>query len=39
METPKVWVPDPVDGYRLGRIIDIGSESVSVQLFGSNEVS
>ncbi|XP_054709607.1 unconventional myosin-VI-like [Uloborus diversus] len=38
METPKVWVPDPVAGYKLGRIIDIGSESVSVQLFNSNEV-
>lgn len=38
METPKVWVPDPTSGYKLGKIIDIGADSVSVQLFESNEV-
>ncbi|KFM64176.1 hypothetical protein X975_06748, partial [Stegodyphus mimosarum] len=30
METPKVWVPDSVSGYKLGKIIDIGAETVSV---------
>lgn len=39
METPKVWVPDPISGYKLGRIIDIGADTVSVQLFESREVS
>ncbi|GFU35915.1 myosin heavy chain 95F [Nephila pilipes] len=38
METPKVWVPDPVSGYKLGKIIDIRSETVSVQLFDSKEI-
>ncbi|GFS73981.1 uncharacterized protein TNCV_108571 [Trichonephila clavipes] len=38
METPKVWVPDPVSGYKLGKIIDIKSETVSVQLLDSKEV-
>ncbi|GIY16900.1 unconventional myosin-VI [Caerostris extrusa] len=38
METPKVWVPDPVSGYILGKIIDIKAETVSVQILNSNEV-
>ncbi|XP_035208221.1 unconventional myosin-VI-like [Stegodyphus dumicola] len=38
METPKVWVPDSLSGYKLGKIIDIGAETVSVQLFDSKEV-
>lgn len=38
METPKVWIPDPVSGYKLGKIVDIGAQTVSVQLFDSNKV-
>ncbi|CAL1285121.1 unnamed protein product [Larinioides sclopetarius] len=38
MESPKVWVPDPVSGYKLGKIIDIKSDTVSVQLLNSNEI-
>ncbi|KAG8194895.1 hypothetical protein JTE90_029186 [Oedothorax gibbosus] len=39
METPKVWIPDPVSGYILGKIIDIGTQSVTVQIFNSNKTS
>lgn len=28
----KVWVPHPVDGFKLGRIIDIGAEEVTVEV-------
>lgn len=28
----KVWVPHPVDGFKLGRIVDIGAENFSVEL-------
>lgn len=28
----KVWVPHPIDGYKLGRIVDIGAEGVTVEV-------
>ena len=28
----KVWVPHALDGYKLGRIIDIGVDGVTVEL-------
>ncbi|KAK7108574.1 unconventional myosin-VI-like isoform X2 [Littorina saxatilis] len=29
----KVWVPHPTDGFKLGRIVDIGADSISVEPF------
>lgn len=29
----KVWVPHPVDGFKMGRIVDIGGDTISVELF------
>ncbi|XP_041352149.1 unconventional myosin-VI-like [Gigantopelta aegis] len=29
----KVWVPHPIDGFKLGRIVDIGSDSITIQPF------
>ena len=28
----RVWVPDPVDGYRLGVVVDVGAESLTIKL-------
>jgi myosin-6 len=35
----KVWVPHPLDGFRLGRIVDIGSDGVTVELVDSSRPS
>ncbi|XP_006813001.1 unconventional myosin-VI-like [Saccoglossus kowalevskii] len=32
-ENQKVWAPDPMDGFKMGTIVDIGSETVTVELF------
>ncbi|XP_076466820.1 unconventional myosin-VI-like isoform X2 [Babylonia areolata] len=29
----KVWVPHPTDGFKLGRIVDIGTDSITVEPF------
>ena len=29
----KVWVPHHTDGFKLGRIVDIGSDSITVEPF------
>ena len=29
----KVWVPHPVEGFKLGRIADIGSDLITVEPF------
>ncbi len=29
----KVWVPHPTEGFKLGRIVDIGSDSISIEPF------
>ena len=34
-EDKKVWVPHPVDGYTMGRIIDIGGDTVTVEPFNA----
>ncbi|KAK2154661.1 hypothetical protein LSH36_261g02057 [Paralvinella palmiformis] len=34
-EDKKVWVPHPVDGYTIGRIIDIGGDTVTVEPFNA----
>lgn len=31
----RVWVPDPVDGYKLGVVVDVGAESLTIELQGS----
>ena len=31
----KVWVPHAADGFKLGRIVDIGAEAISVEPFDS----
>ncbi|KAG8337723.1 Unconventional myosin-VI [Homalodisca vitripennis] len=31
MEQQRVWVPDPEEGFVLGRIVDIGLDEVTVQ--------
>ena len=31
-ENKKVWVPHVQDGFQLGRIVDIGAETVTVEL-------
>lgn len=32
MELQKVWVSDPVEGFVIGQIIDIGMDEVTVQI-------
>jgi hypothetical protein len=34
-EDKKVWVPHPTEGFKMGRIVDIGSDTISVEPFGS----
>lgn len=34
----KVWVPHPTDGFTLGRIIDIGTDTITVEPFKSKQV-
>ena len=29
----KVWVPHPTEGYKLGRIVDIGSDTLTIEPF------
>ena len=29
----RVWVPHPIEGFKLGRIIDIGSDTISIEPF------
>ncbi|GFS27455.1 unconventional myosin-VI-like [Elysia marginata] len=29
----RVWVPHPTDGFKLGRIVDIGSDTISIEPF------
>lgn len=29
----KVWVPHPTEGYKLGRIVDIGADGITVEPF------
>ena len=29
----KVWVPHPIEGFKLGRIVDIGSDTITVEPF------
>jgi hypothetical protein len=31
----KVWAPHPIDGYKLGHILDIGPDGVTVEPFDS----
>lgn len=31
-ETKKVWVPHPTDGFKLGRIIDLSPDGVTVEV-------
>jgi myosin-6 len=33
MENQKVWVADPTEGFVLGKIVDLGSDEVTVQPF------
>ena len=28
----RVWVPDPADGYKLGVVVDVGAESLTIKL-------
>ncbi|XP_026680288.1 myosin heavy chain 95F [Diaphorina citri] len=37
MENQKVWVPDPADGFVLGRILDLGMDEVTVQPLDSKK--
>lgn len=32
-DNKRVWAPDGREGFRLGRVVDIGSETISVELF------
>ena len=34
----KVWVPHPTEGFILGRIIDIGADTITVEPFKSRQV-
>lgn len=36
MSSQKVWVSDSSEGFRLGHIVDLGSDRVSVSLDGAN---
>jgi len=29
----KVWVPHPTDGFKMGRIVDIGADTITVEPF------
>ena len=29
----KVWVPHPTEGFKLGRIVDIGSDDITIEPF------
>ena len=29
----KVWVPHPIEGFKLGRIVDIGTDTITVEPF------
>ena len=29
----KVWVPHPIEGFKLGRIVDIGSDLITIEPF------
>ncbi len=31
----KVWVPHAIEGFKLGRIIDIGADAITVEPFDS----
>jgi len=33
----KVWVPHPTDGFIMGRIVDIGADTITVEPFGSKQ--
>ena len=32
----KVWVPHPTDGFTLGRIVDIGADTITVEPFNAH---
>ncbi|XP_078736097.1 unconventional myosin-VI-like [Lampetra fluviatilis] len=34
-----VWAPDPVEGFRLGRIVDVGADTLTVEIAGSGDSS
>lgn len=33
-----VWAPDPVEGFVLGKLCDIGTTIMKVQLIGTNQI-
>ena len=35
-EHKNVWVPHPIEGFKLGKIVDIGGDTITVEPFGSN---
>ncbi|XP_013775253.1 unconventional myosin-VI-like [Limulus polyphemus] len=35
MDSSKVWAPDPIDGYKLGTIVDISEDTITVEPFQS----
>ncbi|GAB6032668.1 Unconventional myosin-VI [Chamberlinius hualienensis] len=37
MDHQKIWAPDPNDGFFLGRILDLGSDDVTVQPFDNKK--
>lgn len=37
MEQQRVWVSDPVEGFVLGQIVDIGMDEVTVQPLGNKK--
>ncbi|XP_064488667.1 unconventional myosin-VI-like isoform X2 [Ornithodoros turicata] len=37
MDSAQVWAPDEADGFKLGRIVDIGGETVTVLLNGTSQ--
>ena len=32
-ENKKVWVSDPVNGFILGKLVDIGSDTLTIETF------
>ena len=36
-KSDQVWVPDPVEGYRLGFVVDVGAETLTIKLQDSTE--
>jgi myosin VI len=32
-EGKKLWVPDPEHGFKLGRMVDIGADSLTIEPF------